>query len=174
LVIAGFSADPDPDPRFHGLGMTIAGGKLIVADPLNHRVLIWNQVPRQSGTQSAAIPADVVVGQVDFVSSTPGAGAAQMNGPNSVAVLNGKLVVSDTGNARVLVFKQIPTANGTPADWSWTPAATRFSLPTWFNGRELAPRDLGAYQGRLYVGQTGKVLVVPDFFAFDPALAFGP
>jgi hypothetical protein len=139
--------------------LTTYDGKVIVADPANHRVLIWNAVPSTSG-----VPADVVLGQADFVSSVPGGGAAGMNAPSSVAVLNGKLVVSDTGNARLLVFNQIPATSGVAADRIWDPRTVRFSLPAWFNEEELAPHDLGAYQGRLYVGQTGRVLVLPDIF----------
>jgi hypothetical protein len=141
------------------IALTTYKGKLIVADPANHRVLIWNAVPSASG-----VPADVVLGQADFVSSVPGGDATKMNAPSSVAVLNGKLVVSDTGNARLLVFNQIPATSGVAADRIWDPRTVRFSLPAWFNEEELSPHDLGAYQGRLYVGQTGRVLVLPDIF----------
>jgi hypothetical protein len=87
-----------------------------------------------------------------------------MNGPTSVAVLDGRLVVSDTGNARLLVFDPIPTAPGAAAARAWDPRTVSFSLPSWFNAQELAPHDIGAYQGRLYVGQTGRILVMPDIF----------
>jgi hypothetical protein len=139
--------------------LTVDGGKVIVADPANNRVLVWNAVPSSSG-----VGADVVLGQPDFVSSAPGAGAAQMNAPSSVAVLDGNLVVSDTGNVRLLVFRGIPKASGAAATTTWDPRAVRFSLPTWFNDEELTPHDLGAYQGRLYIGQTGRILVLPDIF----------
>jgi hypothetical protein len=140
--------------------LTIVGGKLIVADPANNRVLIWSTIP-----SSTAVPADVVVGQPDFVSSAAGAGAPQMNGPSSIAVLDGNLIVSDTGNERLLVFDGIPKVSGAAAITTWDPRTARFSLPAWFNDEELAPHDLGAYAGRLYVGQTGRVLVLPDVFA---------
>ena len=139
--------------------LTVDGGRLIVADPANNRVLVWDTVPSSSG-----VAADVVLGQPDFVSSAPGAGAAQMNAPSGVAVLDGNLVVSDTGNSRLLVFHGVPTASGAAATTTWDPRSVRFSLPLWFNEEELAPHDLGAYQGRLYVGQTGRILVLPDIF----------
>ena len=88
-----------------------------------------------------------------------------MNGPSSVAVLDGNLVVADTGNARLLVFAGIPTTSGAPAVATWDPRSVRFSLPSWFNEEELTPHDIGAYRGRLYVGQTGRILVLPDIFA---------
>jgi hypothetical protein len=139
--------------------MTIAGGKLFVADPTNDRVLIWNTMPSATG-----VAANVVLGQNDFASSASGAGLASMNAPSSVAVLDGKLVVSDTGNSRLLVFDPIPETNGAPATVSWDPRTETFSLPAWFNAQELAPHDLGAYGGRLYVGQTSRILVLPDLF----------
>ena len=139
--------------------MTISGGKLIVADPANNRVLVWNMIPSATG-----VAANVVLGQSDFVSSATGDGMANMNAPSSVAVLDGKLVVSDTGNSRLLVFDSIPETSGSPATQSWDPRTATFSLPSWFNVQELAPHDLGAYGGRLYVGQTSRILVLPDLF----------
>jgi Fibronectin type III domain len=140
--------------------LTVHEGKLIVADPANNRVLIWNTLPSSTG-----VPADIVLGQHDFVSSAAGTAATQMSGPSSVAVLDGNLVVSDTGNARLLVFDGVPETSGVAAATIWDPRTVRFSLPTWFNDEELTPHDLGAYQGRLYVGQTGRILVLPDIFA---------
>jgi hypothetical protein len=87
-----------------------------------------------------------------------------MNAPSSVAVLDGNLVVSDTGNARLLVFDGVPTASGVAATTVWDPRNVRFSLPAWFDEEQLTPHDIGAYQGRLYVGQTGRTLVLPDIF----------
>jgi hypothetical protein len=141
------------------LSMTIDGGRLIVADPANHRVLLWNAVP--SATNVAA---DVVLGQPSFTASTPGSSLAQMNAPSSVAVLDGRLLVSDSGNDRILVFDPVPTASGTAASRAWDPRTEHFSLPAWFETDTLAPNDIGAYGGRLYVGQLGRILVVPDIF----------
>ncbi len=141
--------------------LTIDEGKLIVADPANNRVLIWNVVPSSTG-----VPANVVLGEPDFVSSAPGSGEAQMNGPSSVAVLDGNLVVADTGNARLLVFAGIPTTSGAPAVATWDPRSVRFSLPSWFNEHEFDALPIsGPTGGRLYAGQTGRILVLPDIFA---------
>src|ERR1019366_9413378 len=106
--------------------MTIADGRLITADPGNQRVLIWNTIPL-----ATRAPADVVLGQPDFTSRTPGNGLASMNAPGSVAVLDGKLFVSDTGNGRLLVFDPVPAASGVAATTSWDPREARFSLPAW-------------------------------------------
>ncbi len=91
--------------------------KLFVNDRLNHRVLIFNTIPQDA----TALP-DVVVGQADFLSGTANAGvgtsAAGFNENVHMSVCsNGKMLVSDRNNNRVLVYNQVPTANGTAADF---------------------------------------------------------
>jgi len=89
----------------------ISNGKLIQADYCNNRIIIYNSVPTSSpGT------IDVVVGQVDKNSSSTGCTASTLDSPESVAVAGGKLIVTDGGNNRVLIWNTIPTADGTPAD----------------------------------------------------------
>ncbi|MBI4646465.1 MAG: DUF11 domain-containing protein [Bacteroidia bacterium] len=89
-----------------------SGGKLIVSDRFNNRVLIWNSIPTTNGT-----PADVVVGQPDFITSSSGNAANQMNQPWGVWVSpDGKLLVADEQNHRVLIFNTIPTSNNANAD----------------------------------------------------------
>lgn len=87
-------------------------GKLLVSDSGNHRVLIWNSIPVSDGA-----PADLVIGQTDFTSATSGLSNAKFNYPAGILVTpTGKLLVADYGNNRVLIFNQIPTANGAAAD----------------------------------------------------------
>jgi uncharacterized protein (TIGR03437 family) len=91
------------------------GVHVVVADTNHNRVLIWNRIPTTNDA-----PADVVVGQPDFVGSglppnnTPT--AKSMRGPQGVWIQNGKLYVADTQNNRVLIYNQIPTSNGAAAD----------------------------------------------------------
>jgi hypothetical protein len=91
------------------------GVHLVVADTNHNRVLIWNRIPTTNNG-----PADVVVGQPDFVSSGLPSGdtptAKSMRGPQGVWIQNGKLYVADTQNNRVLIYNQIPTSNGAAAD----------------------------------------------------------
>lgn len=91
-------------------GVTSDGTRLVVADPGNHRVLVWNSIPATTGQ-----PADIVLGQPDFASVTAGAGAARMSAPTGVIIIDGALLVADAGNDRVLVFDPLPTANGAAA-----------------------------------------------------------
>jgi uncharacterized protein (TIGR03437 family) len=91
------------------------GVHLVVADTDHNRVLIWNRIPTTNDA-----PADVVVGQPDFVSSgvptnhVPS--STSMSGPQGVWIQNGMLYVADTQNNRVLVYNHIPATNGVAAD----------------------------------------------------------
>ena len=91
------------------------GVHLVVADTDHNRVLIWNSIPASNDA-----PADVVVGQPDFVSATVPTNhvpnAKSMSGPQGVWIQNGMLYVADTQNNRVLVYDHIPTTNGAAAD----------------------------------------------------------
>lgn len=94
-------------------GLWSDGQKLIVADPWNHRVLIWHTFPTRH-----AQPADVVLGQPHFEANLPnveGIGtppsAQSLNWPYGVFSDGVRLWVADTGNRRVLFFDQIPTQN---------------------------------------------------------------
>ncbi|MCI0507320.1 MAG: hypothetical protein L0Z73_14585 [Gammaproteobacteria bacterium] len=90
---------------------TIADGKLFIADSGNHRVLIFNQLPVGSGAV-----ADVVVGQSDFGLSAGGCAADRLYYPADIMVVDTKLIISETGNHRVLIWNAIPQTNGAAAD----------------------------------------------------------
>ena len=90
------------------------GVHLVVADTNHNRVLIWNRIPTLNNT-----PADVVLGQPDFVTNPPPPGtptANSLRGPQGVWIQNGKLYVADTQNNRILIYNRIPTTNGVAAD----------------------------------------------------------
>ena len=108
-VLAGGVGANASEVRSTG-GVTSDGTRMVVADPGNHRVLIWNTIPATTGQ-----PADIVLGQPDFASVTAGTGAARMSTPTGVAIIDGALLVADAGNDRVLVFDPLPTASGAAA-----------------------------------------------------------
>ena len=87
-------------------GVASDGNVLAVADTNNNRVLLWLTMPMSSST-----PPDVVLGQPDFTTVTPGTSATKMRGPQGVWVDEGKLFVADTQNSRVLIWNSIPTSN---------------------------------------------------------------
>jgi hypothetical protein len=92
-------------------GLWTDGARLVVADQVNNRVLIWNTIP--TVTQQ---PADVVVGQPNFTTNVNAAGPQGMYNPTAVTSNGTQLIVADTDNHRVLVFDTFPTANHAAAD----------------------------------------------------------
>jgi sugar lactone lactonase YvrE len=112
--------------------------RLWVADFDNNRVLWFNSIT----TKASGAIADGVLGQPDFVTSTPGSGAAQMDSPIGIATsFDGALFVGDNNNNRVLRFAGAAAlANGAAATGvlgqadfaSTTPgtSATKLSQPS--------------------------------------------
>lgn len=99
-------------------GVWSDGEKLIVADAWNHRVLIWTTFPEQNGQ-----PADVVLGQPNFEGCQPNVAgiahppiAQSLNWPYGVFSDGQSLWIADTGNRRVLYYKQIPLSSYQAAD----------------------------------------------------------
>jgi hypothetical protein len=95
--------------------------KLFVNDRGNHRILIFNTVPRDATAQP-----DVVVGQANFIAGVANAGAGAGGVPSAAGFndnvhmsvcSNGMMFVSDRLNNRVLVYNSVPTVNGIAADF---------------------------------------------------------
>ncbi|MEQ1946162.1 MAG: hypothetical protein ABL995_03170 [Bryobacteraceae bacterium] len=100
-------------------GVWLQNGKLFVADTGNNRVLIWNSIPTRNNQ-----PADLVLGQPNFTSTTPQqivdqdlpTAASNLLSPTSVTSDGTRLYVSDLGFNRVLIWNSIPTKTQQPAD----------------------------------------------------------
>lgn len=97
-------------------GIAAGAGVIAVADAWNHRVLIWHGVPTRANQ-----PADVILGQATGSDDLANRGASAPSANTlhwcyGVAICDGKLIVADTGNRRVLVWDGIPEQNGAPAD----------------------------------------------------------
>lgn len=78
-------------------------GILYVSDYDNNRVLGYHGIP-----QANNMPADFVVGQVDFTSDVSGEASDEMDGPHSAVAAAGKLLISDNMNHRILIFDPAP------------------------------------------------------------------
>jgi hypothetical protein len=128
-------------------------GKLIVGDLMNNRVLIWNTVPTTFG-----VPSDVVVGQTGFATKIFATTKSSLSTPSDIEVVNGKLIVSDRDNNRILIWNNIPTTNGVSADLvlgqgdfnhnainggNSTPTASNLFMPygLWSDGTRLVVTD---------------------------------
>lgn len=96
-------------------GITIADGCLFVADTGNRRVLVWERIPQENGA-----PADLVLGQRDFVhrdeNAGKGGGPVGMRWPHGIAIAGGALFVPDAGNNRIMVWQRLPGTNGAACD----------------------------------------------------------
>ncbi len=93
-------------------GVFLDGRRLFVADTQNHRVLMYNSTP---GSNNAN--ADLVLGQADFNNrAEQAASATSLRDPTSVFTDGVRLIVTDLGHNRVLIYNRIPTSNNAAAD----------------------------------------------------------
>ena len=98
-------------------GVWVQGNQLFVADTQNHRVLIWSSIPTQNNQ-----PANVVLGEPNFTTAPPQTTfdlpptASNLFSPVAVTSDGQRLIVTDLGHDRVLIWNSIPTQNGQPAD----------------------------------------------------------
>jgi hypothetical protein len=141
-------------------GIAACGDGLAVADAWNHRVLIWHSAP--VGSQ---VPADVVLGQVDFCSALANRGsdaptAASLFWPYGVHWDGARLWVADSGNRRVLAWSGLPDRCGQAADWVLGQAG--FTCRDENGGGEPTaaslrwPHALATWRGRLCVADAGN------------------
>ncbi len=92
-------------------GLAVAGGKIVVGDTGNNRVMIWNSIPAADNA-----PADVVLGQAAFNTAAAGVSQTALDAPNGVWTDGTRLVVCDSDNNRVLIWTTFPVANNQPAN----------------------------------------------------------
>jgi uncharacterized protein (TIGR03437 family) len=100
-------------------GVWIQNNRLYVADTLNNRVLVWRAIPTQNFQN-----ADIVLGQPDFTTATTQDLRAESFTPRANTLLDPvsvtsdgtKLLVTDLGHNRVVVWNSIPDANNASAD----------------------------------------------------------
>lgn len=148
----------------------------IAATPINPRVLIYqnlsNQVPPPTtqyswdGTSTCQIcvgRANVVLGQPDFTTTDLNVTSSGFRLPLAVATDGKILVIADTDNNRVLIWKQIPTSNNAPADVVVGQADfTSVHQPIVVDGKSLrGPQGVWIQGTRLYVADTqnNRVLI---------------
>lgn len=128
----------------------VAENKLIVADNSNQRILIYNTIPTSSN-----VSADVVIGQSSMTTTSSGCAANKFNlGEGGIFYINGKLLVADSNNNRVLIFNSIPKSNGVSADL----VVGQSNFTTCTSG--ASAKTLNAPYG---VTSDGKQLIIADY-----------
>lgn len=109
------AAMPTANQLYAPRGVWLDDERLIVADTGNHRMMIWFDPAAASHS-----PADVVIGQPDFGTEGAQAGGTGpelgLRLPTGVIVYEGRLVVADAWNHRVLVWDRIPEAPNVAPD----------------------------------------------------------
>ncbi|WP_298210817.1 NHL repeat-containing protein [Ferrimicrobium sp.] len=97
-------APQGPDRLRFPYGVSVDGGRLAVADSANNRVLLFDSLPGGVGAK-----ADHVIGQPDFESYGENQwrvmSDATLCWPYAVDLVDDVLVIADTGNNRVVVWK---------------------------------------------------------------------
>jgi hypothetical protein len=89
------------------------GTRVVVADSGNHRVLIWTSFPTSNGAA-----ANLVLGQVSMAAATGASSAVAMRNPTYLASNGFQLLVSDSGNNRVLFYSSFPSVSSGAATLS--------------------------------------------------------
>jgi len=134
------SGNPNQDQLGAVDGVAYANNTLFVVDsnhlqiaPVNNRVMVYTGISRYIYAPTAEIPqgsrcpvciahadvgnASLVLGQPDFVTTTdPYTTQSGFRNPTGIASDGNILVLSDTDNNRVLIWKTIPTTIDQPAD----------------------------------------------------------
>ncbi len=109
-------AMPTSSQLYAPRGVWLDDDRLVATDTGNHRVLIWTGPAVLNSHDEAA----VVLGQPDFTTEGAQAGgrgpANGMRLPTGVIVHDGKLVVADAWNHRILIWNTVPTTSDVAPD----------------------------------------------------------
>ena len=143
-------AAPAANSLFRPLRLASAGMDLFIADRDNQRVLVRDTLPTADGA------ADRVIGQADFNSSNANAGP--LNDATAALLVGGRLVVSDTGGHRVLIWDTPPSSGETPADV----VLGQFDLSGSAANRGLAAPTATTLNAPTALATDGNSLVVAD------------
>jgi uncharacterized protein (TIGR03437 family) len=166
-------------------GVAYANNTLFVTDsnrlgnaPINNRVLMFNDLSRMIPTATAEIGANVgrcpvcaqgaslVLGQPDFTSTNYSTAANGMRLPTAVATDGRNLLVADTANNRVLIWKEIPTQMDQPADLVLGQPDFVTVQPVVVTQSSMrAPQGVWIQNGRVFVADTqnDRVLIWNTF-----------
>ena len=141
----------------HPVSIASDGKRLAVTDRNNNRILIWTSIP------SSNVPADLIIGQSNFEAHLEGSGLNGLNFPGQVSVSpDGKFLIADSNNNRILVWTTFPTTSGQAADFEInldSLIGTQQAWPwgVWTDGDKLAVSVTGG-------GDNGSKLIIWNSF----------
>lgn len=124
-----------------------------VADKENNRVLIWASTPSSNGQA-----ADYVVGQTNLNSSSFGVSSTTLRGPGGVSYdpNSGRLVVSDSGNNRALIWSSNIGSNGQAANY--VVGQSNFTTGT---AQSVSAASL-KQPGKVFINQASGAMAIAD------------
>lgn len=167
LMLSGFGfGDAGGALQFnHPRGIASDGRRLYVSDGHNNRVLVWLNAP------DGNTPPDFALGQATLTANIPGTGLHEMNWPGQVSVAaDGRVVIADSYNDRLLVWRTAPTRNGQPADYEIRHATLRWPWGAWTDGTRLVAGATGGRAILVWSGFPAGAGTPPDFTLADPAI----
>lgn len=139
---------PSPTAMSGSQTVFTEGENLFVLDYSDSRIVRYNGFPTTSG--AAAV---LAIGQPSLVTDGADCSATAFDSPEGATIAAGRFIVADTSNERVLIWNQVPTEFGVPADImlgqqdmtsaSHGDGADEFHLPYFLasNGTQIAVAD---------------------------------
>ena len=167
LMLSGFGFGESGGPlQFnHPRGIASDGTRLYVSDGHNNRVLVWLRAP--DGNTAP----DFTLGQSTPNSNAPGTELSQMNWPGQVSVAaSGRVVVADSYNDRLLVWREAPTRSGQPADFEIKNSSLRWPWGVWTDGTRLVASATGGRAILVWSSFPATPTTPPDFILSDPTI----
>ncbi len=174
LTFTGAPGNPLLAPR----GVMLHGNLLVVTDTAQNRVFIWKNFSGEE-TQEP----DVVLGQINQTDTGRNAhseaGPGTFHYPSGIWTDGKRLIVADAWNHRVLIWHNLPTQNGQPADTvlgqpdgqGHEPNAKGIAAPP--DARTLYwPYGVWSMDGQLWIADTGNRRVL--YFDKIPTNHFSP
>ncbi|CAA0097006.1 Uncharacterised protein [BD1-7 clade bacterium] len=93
--------------------MQVVDGKFYVITYDAHRIVVTDEVPTTTGQ---LLPSFVIGQASPEANESEDCSAATLNSPETFIISDGKLIVTDTSNNRVLIWNTLPTVSGVAAD----------------------------------------------------------
>ena len=140
---------------FFPTAVAVYEGCLWICDQGNNRILKFNNA---SDINENGIDADAVLGQVDFVTNTPGTSNLELSNPYDITFdNNGNLWVADQGNNRVLKFDEANSkVNGGYASLVLGQPDFLSSLSATSQTGMKNPTGVVCFEGNLFVADMGN------------------